>query len=251
MSASIDRPSPFSRIVLPGAFSLALVALVVEALPSELGGDVMMYGLLVGPVVLALGAIAAAWLLVSAVRDPERAVRLRREALLVPCVLAPLGVLAPWTLAPSHFGTSYGSLPFFLSWVDRYPTVGPVNHEVLLGIGAVLGACALPAALAAHVALTRRPRPRVVITLAILQLVAYLPVLLRLDGDLLLASAAVARGGEWTIAGPVAASWWQNALAGLAIGAGAMLRASATFVMLAFVPLSLRAREPVVVWETA
>jgi hypothetical protein len=64
-----------------------------------------------------------------------------------------------------------------------------------------------------------------VVTLAILQLVAYLPVLLRLDMDLLGYAAGVSHEGQLTIAGPIVGAWWQNALSALMIGAGALLRA--------------------------
>lgn len=250
VSDSLDRPTWLVRFVLPGAFVVALGCLVVEAVdPVSL---VSLYGLLVGPVVLGLGFVASLRLLALAMRDPERAPRLRREALLVPCVLAPLAVVSPWVIAPSHFGDAYGSLPFFLAWLDRYPTALGVNHEVLLGIGAVLGSCALPAAMAFHVGTSRRPRPSVVIALAVLQLVAYVPVLLRLDADLLAYAGYVARGGPINVLVPVFQPWWDSVVTALSVGAGALLRALATLAMLALVPLSVRwARAPEPVWETA
>lgn len=244
------RPTRFARLVLPGAFLVALAVLLAEAFGGfELSSRLVFFGLPAGPLVLSAGALSALGLLAASVRDPERAARLRREALLVPCVLAPLAVLSPWVIAPSHLGPSYASLPFFLAWLDRYPTMGPVNHEVLLGIGAVLGACALPALLAAHVAIARRPAPRVVIPLALLQLVAYLPVLVRLDAEILAYAAMIAREGPIAFLGPIEGPWWQDALHALMVGAGALLRALATLAMLAMVPLSLRAEEPLVVWE--
>ncbi len=250
VSDSNDRPTWLVRFVLPGAFVVALGCLVVEAVdPMSL---VSLYGLLVGPVVIGLGLVASLRLLVLAMRDPERAPRLRREAILVPCVLAPLAVVSPWVIAPSHFGPAYGNVSFFLAWVDRYPTVLGVNHEVVLGIGALLGACALPAALAFHVGTAARPRPWIVAFLAALQLVAYLPVLSHLDLEILGYASRVAEEGAWTIAGPIRGSWWQNLCAGLGVGAGALLRALATLSMLALVPLSVRwSRAPEPVWEPA
>lgn len=238
------------RFALPGGFAFALICLIVEAVDPM--SDVALGGMLAGPVVLALGLVTAGWLLARALRDPERAPRLRREALLVPCVLAPLAVLSPWVVAPSHFGVALGGLPFFVSWLDRYPTMLGVNHEVLLGIGALLGACAMPAALAFYVGTRRTPRPPVVVTLVALHLVAYLPVLLRLDLEVLGYAALVAREGPLSIFGAGRAPWWSNALMALSIGGGALLRLLATSSMLAVVPWSLRAaKAPPVVWETA
>lgn len=240
------------RLVLPGAFLVALAGLLVQALaPFAVAATVTGLGVAAGPYVLLFGALAAAGLGLASLRDPARRRRLRREAWLIPCALAPLAALAPWAIAPTPLGPSYGSLPFFLAWLPRHATLGPESHEVLLGIGAVLGACALPACLALHALGTRRPAPRVVAPLAVLQLVAYVPVLVRLDLELLAFAAAVARDGLPTIVGPVEASGWSRLGSALVVASGALLRLAATAVTLAFVPASLRAEEPLVVWETA
>src|SRR4051812_42271524 len=56
-------------------------------------------------------------------------------SLLAPACIAPLAVLYPWTLAPSHLGgIGYGGFTFFRFWLTKYPNWGPINHEVLLGI---------------------------------------------------------------------------------------------------------------------
>ncbi|MCA9608917.1 MAG: hypothetical protein KC619_25110 [Myxococcales bacterium] len=250
MSTSPDRPTWLVRFALPGGFVFALVGLIAEAVSLE--AETVLDGMLVSPLALAFGLGAVLWLLTRALRDPLRAPRLRREALLVPCVLAPLAALSPWVAAPSHLGVALGGLPFFVSWLDRYPTMLGVNHEVLLGIGAVLGACAMPAALAFYVGTRRAPRPRVVVTLVVLHLVAYVPVLLRLDADTLGYAALVTRDGPLSFFGPSDTPLWTNVAAAFWIGAGALLRALATLSMLVFVPWSLRAaKAPPVVWETA
>ncbi len=229
----------------------ALAWLLVEALaPFELAADATVYALAAGPLVLLCCVLAWTGLWLASTRDPERRRRLRREAFLTPCAFAPLAVLAPWVVAPSAFGPSYGSFPFFVAWLTRYPTFGPVNHEVLLGIGAVLGACAMPSVLAVYATTRRSLRPHVVATLALLQLVAYVPVFVRLDQDLLAYAVIVARGGTTTLLGPVSGAWWQNTLSALSGASGALLRLGATLTMIAFVPLTMRAEEPVAVWET-
>lgn len=251
MSARIDRPSLWVRLALPAASLAAIAGLGMQAL-----GHVEVAGAMgaAAPWVLLLGVVSAGALGLAAWRHPERRIRLGRDALLVPCVLAPLAALSPWTVAPSPLGPGLGGLPFFLSWLTRYPTVGPVNHEVLLGTLAVLGACALPAALAHHVATSRHPRVRTIALLAALQLAAYLPVLVRLDAALLAHGwTAVQHGSLGPVVAPGrATAGWQSALLASRIAVGPLLRLAATASMLAFVPIGLRARAaPAEVWETA
>jgi len=104
---------------------------------------------------------------------------LRRAALLLPCAAAPAALLYPWGATPGPPLGGFGELPYFLSWLFRYPNLGPFNYEVLAGIAAMLAAGFLPA-LVAVLAQMRAPRPALR-TVAVLALIAYLPVLIRLD----------------------------------------------------------------------
>ena len=250
MSAEIDRPTPFAAYVLPTVFLGVLASLLAQTFGgSDLSCDVLIHGgaaAALAPLVILVSVVG---LTLRARASHERAHRLHREALLVPCMLAPLAALAPWVVAPSHLGTALGQLPFFLAWLTRYPSLGPINVEVALGIGAVLGACAMPAFFALYASIARRPRPVVLFLFAVLQLVAYVPVLLRLDVELVMYALFVLREGPLSIVGPLGAPWWENALMALAIAAGPLLRALATAAMLAAVPLGLR-RAPTVIWET-
>src|SRR3712207_1528853 len=64
-------------------------------------------------------------------RIPDR--ELQHWAVLSPCLLAPLATVYPWAVVPSRVpGIAYGGPRFFLHWLTKYPSLGPINHEVLL-----------------------------------------------------------------------------------------------------------------------
>lgn len=205
-----------TSLAIAAVFAVALAGLVAsvsghDALEDHAG----MVGIALGPIlpfVILLGALVLA-------------LARSRAALLVPGALAPLAALTPWTLAPTHIGLGLGSLPFFVAWLTRHPTIAGVNHEVLLGIGAVLGTCAIPSWTALYVARTDAPRARVVVVLAALQLVAYAPVLLRLDVELL-AFGLLGHATDDT-------AWTERLGSGLVFAGGAMARALATASTLA------------------
>lgn len=255
MSTSLGRPSGWFRVLTALPFVAAVAWLLVELFaPADAASGMALDGLLVGPVVLgaALLVSAGAFVRAHAATDPEMRRQRLDEAILVPSALAPLAILSPWVIAPSHLGVGYGSLPFFVSWLTRYPTVAGVDHEVLLGIGALLGASAVPAFAAFTAASGRAHRTRTVALLGVLQLVALTPVLVALDATTLEYAAFVAADGPVGIVGSSDASWWQNAVWGLATGAGALLRLAATASMLAFAARVLaRGAQPRPVWETA
>lgn len=104
---------------------------------------------------------------------------LRRAALLLPCAAAPAALLYPWVATHGPPAGGFAELPYFLSWLFRYPNLGPFNYQVLAGIAAMLAAGFLPA-LVAVLAQVRAPR-RALRTVAVLAMIAYLPVLIRLD----------------------------------------------------------------------
>jgi hypothetical protein len=136
-------------------------------------------------------------------------------------LLAPFALLFPWAVVPGKLGVGLAGPRFFLHWVTKYPTLGPVNAEVLMGMLCLVAVAVLPAAAASYWLAGGR-RTAVTLVLAACTVVAYVPVLVRLDVDL----AMVGIFGAYTFAGPVSA--WQA-------GCGALLRglAVASTVMLA------------------
>ena len=133
------------------------------------------------------------------------ATNLATRSVAIPALVAPLSVCFPWTAVPSKIGITFGEFGFFLHWLTKYPTVGPVNHEVLLGILCVLGCGFMPwlsAVLRRHGNSGRAAH----LVLAGLALIPYVPVLIRLDANLFLAgtySAATAGAPIWVALGPV------------------------------------------------
>jgi hypothetical protein len=108
-------------------------------------------------------------------------------ASLVPCFLAPLALLYPWTVAPSHLGgIGWGGAGFFLHWLTKYPDFGPVNIEVLVGIAAILCLGFLPVIFG--VLALGKYRLMLLSSLACVIWIAYLPIIIRLDSDLVLAA---------------------------------------------------------------
>lgn len=122
-------------------------------------------------------------LLVLARVHPAHAPAYRRFAMLSPCVLAPLAVLHAWTVGLKAPGT-FGGFCFFLHWLTKYPNLGPVNWEVLLGILCVLGSSFIPALFALY-AVSRAPRRLVVLILVAGGLLCYGAVLVYLDFGML------------------------------------------------------------------
>jgi hypothetical protein len=155
--------------------------------------------------------------LISALPRPTLVERL----LTVAPLLAPFTLLFPWAAVPSKFGVGLAGPRYFLHWLTKYPTVGPVNAEVLLGMLCLVAVAVLPAAAASYWLAGGR-RAAVTVALAACTVVAYVPVLVRLDVDL----AMVGLFGAYTFAGP--ASAWHA-------GCGALLRglAVASTVVLA------------------
>lgn len=125
--------------------------------------------------------VASAALLGASLRGSDRARTLRTAALLVPCFLAPTALLHPWSLAPSNLpgGVGWGGVTLFSNWLTKYPNFGPVNIEVLAGLGAVLVLGVLPVVFAGLV-LRRAGRVVPVLTMFVTG-IAYAPVLIRLD----------------------------------------------------------------------
>jgi hypothetical protein len=137
------------------------------------------------PSALGLGAVErsplAFWIAVGTAGALWAAQR-RRLAFLTPCLLAPLAVSSAWTVAPDHLGgAAFEGFAFFLRWLTRYPNIGPINGAVLLGIFCVLGASAVPAGFAVDVLRGHALGRRRIAAWLVLDAVAYLPVLIKLD----------------------------------------------------------------------
>jgi hypothetical protein len=135
-----------------------------------------------------------------------------------PALLAPLAVCFPWTVAPDHLGLGFGEFGFFLHWLTKYPSQGPINVEVLLGILCVLGCAFLPW-LTAALALSHRGSRITRAVLLGLALIPYVPVLIRLD-LLLFAAGIVMKSTSFQPVPPIWAAF------------GAMLRLTAILSMI-------------------
>lgn len=122
-----------------------------------------------------------------------------------PCLLAPLAVLHPWAVMPSHMGIGFGWLPSFLGWSTRYPSVGPFNAEVVAGMLCVLGASAMPVL---HARASRHVGPAALTALFALALVPWVPVLVRLDLELV----AMAYLGVFSLFNPEPTPFWPVAV---------------------------------------
>ena len=116
--------------------------------------------------------------------SPGRTTRLKTIAVLTPCFVAPLSVLDVWSIVPGPLGMGMVGFEFFLNWLTKYPNLGPVNYEILLGILCVLGTGAMPVAFALYALLSKKKRGGVLALWAIGSVVPYLPVLVRLDVSL-------------------------------------------------------------------
>lgn len=107
---------------------------------------------------------------------------IRRALSILGAWLAPLALLLPWYAEPAlNGGFAFGGWAFFRRWLVKYPTLGPINWEVGLGIVCVVGSAFFSLAFAAYSTLARAPQRRVQLALFIALLVLYAPVLARLD----------------------------------------------------------------------
>lgn len=108
--------------------------------------------------------------------------RLVHLAILTPCFLAPLALLYPWAIVPSHLpGVGFGGFDFFVTWLTKYPSHGPVNLSVLLGIVCVVGCAVVPVAFGLHHLLVRPVERGGLALWTLAFVVVYVPVAVRLD----------------------------------------------------------------------
>lgn len=170
---------PRRRWIVPAALPGALVVPWLAATASDRLPDGLRAAALAVPAPALILALAVV-LLGASFRDGKA--RLRVAALVFACAAAPVALVYPWAVA-TRFPGAVGDVSYFLGWLTRYPNFGPVNIEVLAGIAAVVTTGFLPA-LAAALFLLRAPR-RALQAAAAVSLIAYFPVLVRLDVDLL------------------------------------------------------------------
>lgn len=164
-------------LVIPAALVACwLIAEAAGHLPIWLHDAAMDFPLPIATVSAAIGTAGTSYVIGDA--------RLRLGAVLLLCSTAPLALLYPWVVAAGPLPGSFGGFSYFLGWLTRYPNWGPVNIEVLAGMVAVLATGFLPA-LAAALAVVGTPR-RVILGTIALALLAYVPVLVRLDLEMVL-----------------------------------------------------------------
>lgn len=191
---------PTRRVLLHGLFAGAwIVALACLFMQGWGEADVQGAAIAFGVAMSTASTLAASCAVLVALwlRGRDSA---GQDALLVPCAIAPLAVLGPWTIAPSRLGgVAIGHFPFFLAWLTRYPNVGSINYEVLLGIGAMLGACSMPAFFALYALNARSARPVILGMFVALSLIAYVPVFIRLDVPQIAFALMVARDAPTSV----------------------------------------------------
>ncbi|MEM9067858.1 MAG: hypothetical protein AAGE52_05105 [Myxococcota bacterium] len=180
---SLPRESTFALAALP--FGLGLVWLVLQLSADRIW--LLEVGIVASLVVLAVLVIAP---LVVAWRVKRRGGRPILPAVLSIALLTPLAVISPWAVMPSRFGIGFANLASFIPWLTRYPNLGPINYEVLLGIFAVLGASAMPAFFALY-RLFGTPRLVSALVFVGLCVVPWAAVAVRLDWELLVASVSI------------------------------------------------------------
>ena len=213
--------------ILVAPFGVGIVVLAGELVPGEL--ETLNEFLSIALIPLTIVGSLGAWFVTK--RTASRRVAPLLAAAIAPCALAPLGVAAAWAVVPGHLGMSYGGFSFFLHWLTKYPNLGPVNYEVLLGMLCLLGGSAIPAALAFYRLQTRVQTSWTLAAFLVLQLVAYIPLFIRLDFYQLFYAVVVCLAGPMTAMGGVPMSVAER-LGIASEGAGAFIRLAATIGML-------------------
>jgi hypothetical protein len=223
-----DRPPKALIAAMIAPLGIAGFALMYDALG---GSIVFIYNNpVIGPLLLVALPIALAQ-----GRPEGRGIgaHARRLAALSPCLIATLSVLYPWTVAPGKGFPAVGGFSYFIGWLTKYPNWGPINYEVLLGILCMLGASSIPVAFALYHVQARPPRAGVLGTILLLDLVAFIPLVIYLDFD------------HWR--GAVLAFFDDRLFPRyifFPLACGCLLRAAPVAVMLALAVRSLRAPSP-------
>jgi hypothetical protein len=113
------------------------------------------------------------------------------------CLLAPLALFLPWAVVPDHLGIATAGWPFFREWLTKHPTLGPINAEVGIGIACIVLSSLLPFAFALYSALSRSPKRIVVALFVVAELLAIVPLVVRLDYAMWICALLPSSGGEF------------------------------------------------------
>lgn len=106
---------------------------------------------------------------------------LNRLAVLSPCFLAPFAVLYSWVFTPGGLTGGYGGYEFFIGWLTKYPNLGSINYEVLLGMICIIGSSFVPVIFAYFNLKFVQSKKALLIGLLITNLVLFIPVFIELD----------------------------------------------------------------------
>ncbi len=162
-------------------FVLGLVWLALQFMDSTLLVELSLYA---GPTLLA-GMVLGLPIVAGVFWKRGDAHPIARAALII-TLLSPLSVVLPWASVPANIGLGLANFAFFAEWLTKYPNFGPINYEVLLGILCICGSATMPAVYAASRLWGDDDNRSLSVVLFVLFLVAYLPVLFRLDLESLL-----------------------------------------------------------------
>ena len=97
-------------------------------------------------------------------------------AMLIPLIMAPFSILGHWSIWESNSG-----ITFFLKWLTKYPNFGPINYEVLLGIICIVMCSVIPVVFAFYFLRVKKCKSVNLIIIILLDLLFYIPVIIRLD----------------------------------------------------------------------
>jgi hypothetical protein len=115
------------------------------------------------------------------------------------CALTPFSLIYPWVITPGNMGLSCGGYTFFLEWLTKYPNFGKINIEVFIGIASVLISSLLPAILS-YLHNFKMHYRRIIIAMVIIEIAAYVPVLIKLDWLMFLSGIM---GNSWLGGGTI------------------------------------------------
>ena len=95
------------------------------------------------------------------------------------CSLTPFSAMYPWVISPGHLGIGFGGFNFFIEWLTKYPDFWKINIEVLIGIICFITASFVPGIFSCIY--VRKKSRGILALLAIVEIVFYAPVLVKLD----------------------------------------------------------------------
>ncbi len=157
-------------------FVLGLIWLALQFVGGPVLVEVSLYA---GPVLLS--AMVLGLPILAAVYWKRGEAHPIARAALICTLIAPLSVVPSWAVVPSGLGPGLANFAYFAQWLTKYPNFGPINYEVLLGILCICGSATMPTIYAASRLWGEEDNRSLSFVLFVLHLIAYVPVLLRLD----------------------------------------------------------------------